>query len=143
MVDKILSMAAMKKKTLYSKWGMLEAVGITEHLLLGIFANDESEDVLKCTENIPDVPTYGILIELYHFASDNSSALKLKVNRLLKVLVDTLFPLCSVTRADRLERRIKGLCLPLDSMSEEAQALYLQKQWIPQPTGVLHYIIVY
>ena len=80
MVDKILSMAAMKKKTLYSKWGMLEAVGITEHLLLGIFANNVSENVLKCTENISDVPTYGILIELYHFACDNSSVLKLKVN---------------------------------------------------------------
>ena len=103
----------------------------------------ESEDVLKCTENIPDVPTYGILIKLYHFACDNTSALKLKVNCLLKVLVDTLFPLCSVTRADRLERRIKGLCLPLESMFKEAQALYLQKQWIPQPTGVLHYMIVY
>ena len=99
--------------------------------------------MLKCTENILDVSTYGILIELYHFGCDNSSALKLKVNRLLKVLVDTLFPLCSVTRADRLERRIKGLCLPLESMSKEAQALYLQKQWIPQPTGVLHYMIVY
>ena len=136
-------MAAMKKKALYSKWGMLEAVGITGHLFLGIFANDESEDVLKCTENIPDVPTYGILIELYHFACDNSSALKLKVNRLFKVLVDTLFPLCSVTQADYLEIRIKGLCLPLESMSKEAQALYLQKQWIPQPTGVLHYMIVY
>jgi len=49
---------AIKKATPYSKWGMLEVVGITEHLLLGIFANDESEDVLKCTENLPDVPTY-------------------------------------------------------------------------------------
>lgn len=133
----------MKKAIPYSKWGMLEAVGITEHLLLGIFTNDESENVLKCTGNVPDVPTYGLLIELYHFACDNSSVLKLKVNRLLKVLVDTLFPLCSVSRADRLERRIKGLYFPLESMSKEAQALYLQKHWMPQPTGVLHSMIVY
>jgi len=105
------------KATPYSKWGKFEVVGITEHLLLGIFANDEPEDVLKCTENLPDVPIYGLLIELYHFACDNSSVLKLKVNHLLKVLVDTLFPLCSVSWADHLERRIKGLCLPLESNS--------------------------
>ena len=134
---------AMRKATPYSKSGMLEAVGITEDLLLGIFANDESEDVVKCTENVSDVPTYGLLIELYHFACDNSSVVKLKVNRLLEVLVNTLFPLCSVSRADRLERRIKGLCFPLKSMSKETQALYLQKHWKPQPTGVSHYIIVY
>ena len=122
---------------------MLEAIGITEYLLLGISANDESKDVLKCTENVLDVPTYGLLIEFYHFACDNSSMLKLKCNRLLKVFVGTLFPLCTVSWADRLERRIKSLCLPLESMSKEAQALHLQKHWMPQPTGVLHYMIVY
>ena len=122
---------AMKKAIPYNKWGMLEAVGITEHLLLGIFANDESEDVPKYTDNIPHVPTYGLLIELYYFACNNSSVLKLKVNRILKVLIDTLFVLCSVSRVDRLERRIKGLCFPLESMSKEPQALYLQKHWMP------------
>ena len=107
----------MKKASPYGKWGMLEAIGITEYLLLGICANDECEDVLKCTENVPDVPTYGLLIELYHFACENSSVLKLKVNHLLKVLVDTLFPLCTVSRADRLKEESKvcvcrlNLCL--------------------------------
>ena len=96
----------MNKASSCSKWGILEAIGITEYLLLDIFANDESEDVLKCAENVPDIPTYGLLIELYHFACDNSSILKLKVNRLLKVLVDTLFPRCTVSQADHLKRRV-------------------------------------
>ena len=125
---------------LYSKWGMLEAVGITEHVLLCILANsgsnhDQTDDILKCKKNVPEVPTYGLLIELYYFARDVSLVLKRKVNRLLKVLVDTLFPLCSVSRADRLERRIRSLLSCLDSMSKEEQVLHLQKQWIPQPTG--------
>ena len=63
---------AMRKATPYSKLGMLEAVGITEDLLLGIFANDESEDMVKCTENVPDVPTYVT-------RSDKTSLIALKV----------------------------------------------------------------
>ena len=133
----------MDIKKLYSKWGKLEEVGITEQLLFDVFTNDESNfesNQMMCTklpENLPDVPTYGLLIELYDFACEHSADLKLKVNHILKVLVDTLFPECSVSRADRLERRIKGLCDPLHSMSKDEQAVYLQKQWMLQPTGVL------
>ena len=122
----------MKEATPYSKWGMLAAAGMPEDLLLGIFTGGY-DDLQGCTENAPDIPTYGLLIELYHFACDNSSVLKLKVNRALKILVDALFPLCSVSRADHLESMIKGLWLSLESMTEDEQVLHLQKQWIPQP----------
>ena len=120
-------------------WGILEEAGITEQFLSDMFTNDESNQLI-CREsflNIPDVPTYGILIELYKFACEHAADFKLEVNRILKVLIDTMFPVCSVSQADRLERRIKGFCVPLDSMTQDEQVVYLQTQWTPQPTGVL------
>ena len=77
----------------------LEEAGITEQFLSDMFTNDESNQLI-CREsflNIPDVPTYGILIELYNFACEHAADFKLKVNRILKALVDTMSPVCSVS----------------------------------------------
>ena len=80
-----------------SKWGLLEAAGITEDLLLKIVTTSEAEHP-QSWANI--TPTYGILVELYFFANDVASGLHQRPNRILKSLVDALFPQCSVSRAD-------------------------------------------
>ena len=123
------------KPSSFSKWGLLKDAGITEHLLLTILTNStEASDVCyKLTTG----PTRGILIELYHFASITASTLQLRPNRVLKLLVETLFPQCKVSRADRLERRIKYFDHQLDSIAFEEQGDYLQKEWTPQVTGIL------
>ena len=93
------------KLSSFSKWGLLEAAAISEDLLLTILANGaKASDVCyKLTTG----PTQGILIELYHFASITANTLQQRPNRVLKLLVETLFPQRKVSRADRLERRIK------------------------------------
>jgi hypothetical protein len=121
------------KPSSFSKWGLLEAAGITEYLLLTILASStKASDV--CHE-LTTGPTRGILIELYHFASITASTLQRRPNRVLKLLVETLFPQCKVSWADRLERRIKFFDRQLDSITLEEQNDYLQKEWIPQATG--------
>ena len=126
---------AASKPSSFSKWGLLEAAGITEDLLLTILANStKASDVCyKLTTG----PTHGILIELYHFACITSSTLQRRPNRVLKLLVETLFPQCKVSRADRLERRIKCFDRQLDSIASEEQDDYLHKEWTPQATGIL------
>ena len=113
-----------------SQWGMLKALGKTENHLLSIVGNN-------FTEKVPDVeaPTYGVLIELYHISQSIASEIKRRPNRLLKLFVDTLFPASTVTRADRLERKIRGLCTSYSSLPPKQKVLFLQKQWKPQPTG--------
>ena len=66
-------MASKSSTSSFSKWGLLEAAGITEDLLLTILANStKASDV--CYE-LTTGPTRGILIELYHFASITASIL--------------------------------------------------------------------
>ena len=89
---------------------------------------------------LPDSPSYGVLFELLDFSRSNAKLLKSKPNRILKCLVDTLFPLCSVSRADRLEKRIETLMQPVIKLStEEEQVEYLQQKWKPQATGDYYY----
>ena len=122
------------KPSSFSKWGLLEASGITEDLLLTILANStKASDV--CYE-LTTGPTHGILIELYHFASITASTLQRRPNQVLKLLVETLFPQCKVSRADRLEKRIKCFDRQLDSIASEEQDDYLQKEWTPQATDI-------
>lgn len=118
--------------TKYSKWGMLDSVGLTEDMLLSILLNNSVVGL-----NVPDIeaPTYGVLMELYQYTSDVSDKLERKQNRLLKLLVDTLFPMCSIGRADRLERKIASFCSLYQQMPIEERVLFLQTQWRPQPTG--------
>lgn len=126
------------KPTSFSKWRLLEAAGTTEDLLLTILANSTkaSEISYKLTAG----PTRGIL---YNFASVTASTLQRRPNRALKLLVETMFPQCKVSRADRLERRIKSFERQLDSISSEEQDDYLQKEWTPQATGILVQCHVY
>ena len=93
----------------FSKWGLLEAAGITEDLLLA-----NSTKASNVCYELTTGPTHGILIELYHFASITASTLQQRPNRVLKLLVETLFPQCKVSWADRLERRIKYFDCQLD-----------------------------
>ena len=123
------------KPSSFSKWGLLEAAGISESTLFTILANG-SEAALVCNE-LKTLPTRGILIELYQFAHATASTLQRRPNRVLKLLLETLFPQCKVSRADRLERRVKHFHNQLDSMEVEEQDDYLQTEWIPQATGKL------
>ena len=122
----------MSTESDYSKWGMLEALGITEDMLRSIIVNNSVEYVpaIDC-----DAPTYGVIMVLYHFTQSVFKEFKRKQNRLLKLLVDTLFPMFTISRADRLERKIRALCLSYESMVTEERKTYLQTQWRPQPTG--------
>ena len=130
-------MASKSSTSSFSKWGLLEAAGITKDLLLTILANStKASDV--CYE-LTTGPTRGILIELYHFASITASILQRRPNRVLKLLVETLFPKCKVSRADRLERRIKCFDQQLDSIASEELDDYLHKEWTPQATGMCMY----
>ena len=123
----------------FSKWGLLETAGLNEGILLSILANGGNEASEECQyPQVTTVPTCGILIELYHFASTIACTLRRRPNRVLKLLVETLFPLCKVSRADRLERRIKQFCNQLDSIENEEQDDYLQMEWTPQATGIVH-----
>ena len=54
-------------------WVVLEELGITEQLLSDVFTNEECNQLI-CRESfpdIPDVPTYGILIVCEHAADLN------------------------------------------------------------------------
>ena len=118
----------VSKPRSYSQWGLLEAAGISESTLFAILANSNEAASAVCK------PTRGILIELLHFAHDTATTLQRRPNRILKLLVET-FPQCKVSRADRLERRIKHYHSQLDSVACEDQNDFLQKEWIPQATG--------
>ena len=48
-----------------------------------------------------------------------------------------LFPDFTVSRADQLERRIKNLYDQSNNMVKEELDEFLEKCWIPQPTGML------
>ena len=81
-------------------------------------------------------------MELNEFAEEFASSTKhlksgkARANTMLKYLIDKLFPLCSVSRADRLKRRIDQLLAPLSSLSDDNETnLFLRKTWKPQPTG--------
>lgn len=113
---------------------MLGEIGLTDDVLREVVLNDSMPAVYD-SASLPDLPSHGILIELYHFCQRFSALSKLKVNIILKKCIDVLFPSCVVSRADRLERRIRGFCLSVESMSKQDLVLFLPKQWRPQPTG--------
>ena len=110
----------------------LHRAGITENMLQEIIANGATTSPIS-----NDAPTYGILIELYHFSHSVAKALKCRPNRVLKLLVDSLFPHCVVSRADRLERRIQAIYLSVERLSKDEIPEYLCRQWMPQPTGII------
>ena len=123
-----------------TKMEWLIKAGITEAMLLEIVANG-STTLPKC---IPlTAPTYGILIELYHFSHTVADTLKRRPNRVLKLLVDFLFPFCAVSRADRLERRVQNMHRSLESLSKEQIPDFLCTQWMPKATGVYLNIIYF
>lgn len=118
----------------YPNWGILEDIGLSDDVVRRIVLNNVVDDSVLI--NLPDQPSHGILIELYYSCLRFSSSLKLKMNVILKKCVDTLFPSCVVSRADRLERRLRGFCVTLSKQSKEEQAKFLKKNWRPQPTGI-------
>ena len=115
------------------QWRSLKEIGLFEDHLLSVLIRGEVPDHLQDSD--PEAPTYGTVIELYHFANEFASSLHRRPNRILKSLMDTLFPNFSISRADRLERRVKSLCTNLESMTKEELDEYLDRRWIPQPTG--------
>ena len=112
----------------------MSSIGITEGLLESLLLGSQIEMPV-----LPDSPSYGMLLELMDFAekSAKSTCMRSRPNKVLKYLVDILFPSCSVTRADKLEKRVRALMLPLDSLSEDERKDYLRKRWKPQPTGMI------
>ena len=90
--------------------------------------------IIPALAKLPEAPSYGILMELLEFAESKGSSKACHVNKIFKQLIDTLFPGCSVSRADRLMRRIRKLLNPIDSMSDSERASFIMKTWKPQPT---------
>ena len=117
-----------------SRWGILNEIGITEDDLLNILVRGDCSAVNKLHG---DIPTYGLVIELFYFADEVAESLHRRPNRILKCLLDTLYPQFSISRADRLERRVRTLCAPLERMAKEEMDEYLRNKWMPQPTGKL------
>ena len=126
------------KASSFSKWGSLENLGITEDQLLNVIVRGDPVDSYSLTT---DPPTYGILIELYFFANEIAGSLHRRPNRILKCFMDVLYPQFSISRADRLERRVKT-CIHLESMTMEELNEFLQRKWIPQPTG-MHFVATF
>ena len=85
------------------QWRSLKEMGLSEGHLLSVIIRGEVPDHLQDSDL--EAPTYGTVIELYHFANEFASSLHRRPNRILKSLMDTLFPNFSISRADRLERR--------------------------------------
>ena len=104
----------------------LHRAGITKDMLKEIITNGAITSILS-----DDAPTYGILIELYHFSHSVAKTLKYRPNRVLKLLVDSLFPRCVVSRADKLERRVQAICLSVEKLSKDEIPEYLCRQWMP------------
>lgn len=121
------------KASSFSKWGCLSKCDITEDQRLNVIVGGDPIH----NSCLPTDPTYGIILELYYFANEVSCSLRRRSNRILKCLVDILFPNFSISRADRLERRVKILCAPLENMTMEELDENLRRKWIPQPTGTL------
>lgn len=117
----------------------LHAIGITNDLLTDITL-EQTEIQLP---ELPEVPSYGILLELirfseaYRYVDGTKKISKPKAaNAILQKLINKMFPLCSVTRADRLGRTIRNLLTPLESFSnDDEKVAFLMKTWRPQPTG--------
>lgn len=121
----------MASKVNFSKWGFLVKLGVSEDQLLNALVR--GDPINNCLLN-NEHPTYGVLFELYYFANDNTDRLHRRPNRILKCLMDMLYP---VSRADRFERRVKILCSHLQNMTMEEVQEFLQNTWIPRPTGTI------
>lgn len=119
----------------FSRWGSLTQLGLTEDDLLNIIVRREGG---YTPPSYHDPPTYGTIFELHYYSNYIAGNVRRKPNRVLKCLLDTLFPSFSVSRADRLERRVILLNSKVESMSKEELDEYLQQKWIPQATGIYH-----
>ena len=108
----------------------LTKAGLTQAFLLELLENPESTN---CKDEKSSLPTYGILIGLLHFADSHSAKLKINSKILLKQLMDKLYPNCTINRADRLYRRIKGF-QEMDKIED-----ILEVTWRPQPSGTINY----
>ncbi len=108
-----------------------EQRNLTDSILLQILSNDfAAEDCFDFTST----PSYGILIGLHYYSIKACRSLHYKKpNRVLKKLVDYLFPLCTISRADRLERKINSLLLKAQTVENLNE--YLRTEWKPQATG--------
>lgn len=81
---------------------MLVQQNITEHTLSQILSNDFNESCLHNLD-LTLTPSYGILIGLHQYAVEEARRKHKKPSYILKKLVDNIFPLCTISRADRLE----------------------------------------
>ena len=75
-------------------------------------------------------------MELLEVAESKGSSKACHVNIIFKQLIDTLFPCCSVSRADHLMQRIIKVLNPIDSMSDTERASVIMKTWKHQPTSM-------
>ena len=114
-----------------------QKLGVTEGMLMDIAAKGTTTTVhTSCHISHHVAPTYSVLIELYLFAKSIAESVNRRPYRVLKLLVDSLFPQCSISRADRLERLVQNLRYQLKTLKAEQVPEYLQKQWRPQATGM-------
>jgi hypothetical protein len=113
----------------------LQLLGIKPEDLMLMITGRHDDNVISASGCSSEWPTFRTLSEILEFANKNSSILKLRRNRILKLLLDKLFPHCTISRADRLERRILELFddIPKD---ENLQMKYLEQQWKPQATSI-------
>ena len=118
-----------------SDFTSLDELGLSESALKNIATVTSCQSLPPSLSN---APSHGVLLGLLVFAKTFAKVLKCKPNRILKCLVDTLFPTCSVARADRLLRKVQNLSKFYDTLSTPEEKMdYLQQTWKPCPTGTL------
>ena len=119
----------------FSYWGKALKAGLTPELLINIL---QSSPDTTTPPSIPLEPysTFGILIELLEFSVELESIfLGFSTNSVLKIWIHHLYPACSMSRADRLERAIRKIALPVQCIrSSNTNSVYLNRIWKPKTT---------
>ena len=120
----------------FGYWGKAQKAGITPDLLLNLLQVQETTGQSTHPKLEPH-PTFGILIELLEYAVELESLYRgISTKSVLKIWIDHLYPACSLSRADRLERTIRNIAQPVQRIrsSSTNNSEYLNRKWKPKTT---------
>ena len=120
----------------FGYWGKAQKAGITPDLLLNLLQVQETTG-LSTHPKLEPHPTFGILIELLEYAVELESLYRgISTKSVLKkIWIDHLYPACSLSRADRLERTIRNIAQPVQRIrsSSTNNSECLNRKWNLKP----------
>ena len=120
----------------FDYWGKAQKAGITPDLLLNLLQVQETTG-LSTHSKLEPHPTFGILIELLEYAVELESLYRgISTKSVQKIWIDHLYPACSLSRADHLERNIRNIAQPVQCIrsSSTNNSQYLNRKWKPKTT---------